>query len=285
MTERGFLAVAPGHSPTRDLLAAAARRRGMDVVRLSDPAAAHALRGRPGGHYYGGPAFAARTADALAVALLEPTDDWLPSLPRTYTRRRITNGTLAEARRLARPAFIKPPSDKSFPAAVHADGSRLPTGPDLPPHTPVQISEVVTWAAEFRLFLLDGEVRTGSRYAVFGHLDVAPLDRHPRRSAVLSFAERLLATHGHTLPSAVVLDIGLLSSPGRGTTEEVWAVAEANMAWFSTCYAADPGRALDVVLRAAGPHARLPARDRPFRPRQSAPHGIFCRPFSGEPPT
>lgn len=30
-------------------------------------------------------------------------------------------------------------------------------------------------------------------------------------------------------------------------------VIEANMAWFANCYAADPDRVLDVVLRAAGP--------------------------------
>ncbi|MEY9863606.1 hypothetical protein ABH935_009259 [Catenulispora sp. GAS73] len=73
-------------------------------------------------------------------------------------------------------------------AGVYADGTRLP-GPDkLPAQTPVQVSEIVTFAREHRLFVLDGEVRTASRYAVFADsyaadpdrvLDVMPAAAHP----------------------------------------------------------------------------------------------------------
>jgi hypothetical protein len=41
-------------------------------------------------------------------------------------------------------------------------------------------------------------------------------------------------------------------------------VVEADMAWFSSGYAADPDRFLDFVLRAAGPRHRMTPRDRPF---------------------
>lgn len=37
------------------------------------------------------------------------------------------------------------------------------------------------------------------------------------------------------------------------------------MAWFSTVYAADPDRALDVVLRSAGPGSLVRERDLTFR--------------------
>ncbi len=57
-----------------------------------------------------------------------------------------------------------------------------------------------------------------------------------------------------------------MRAPGRAA---VWAVVEANMAWFSTVYAADLDRALDVVLRSAGPAALLGERDRPFRREHS----------------
>ncbi|CAO0836883.1 ATP-grasp domain-containing protein OS=Streptomyces microflavus OX=1919 GN=Smic_32190 PE=4 SV=1 [Streptomyces microflavus] len=43
-----------------------------------------------------------------------------------------------------------------------------------------------------------------------------------------------------------------------------WAVVEANAAWGSGCYEADPDRALDTVLRAAGPVTELSAYDRDF---------------------
>ncbi|MEU7135378.1 ATP-grasp domain-containing protein [Streptomyces sp. NPDC046261] len=262
MNRNGFLACASQYSTTGELLSAAARRRGMDVEVLPARGGARAWRGRPGGHYFGGPLFATGVVDDLEVSLLEPEDDWLTSLPYEWVLRNIQSSTLGEARRLSRPAFVKPPTDKSFPAAVYADGVRLRAEPGLPSDTPVQISDVVTWVREFRLFVLDGECRTGSQYAVFGHLDSAPLQGHPDEGAVREFAGAFLSAQGSTLPSAVVLDVGLSAAPGSGT--EDWAVIEANLAWFANCYAADPDRALDVVLRAAGPRTRMAEADLRF---------------------
>ncbi|MGA5729121.1 ATP-grasp domain-containing protein [Streptomyces seoulensis] len=251
VTKQGFLALAPQYTTTSELLSAAARRRGMDVEVLGGAAPE-----RRGAHYYGGPAFAARVANDLEVALLEPTDDWLTTLPYAYTGRHIAMSTLDEARRLSHPAFVKPPREKSFPAGVYPTGADLPPGPDVP----VLISDVVTWAAEFRLYIMDGEIRTGSQYTTYGHLHAEPLEGHRHEPAVREFAADLLSTRGDTLPSAVVLDIGLLT-PDHGTQ---WAVVEPNMAWFSNCYATDPARALDTVLRSAGPRSALTERDRRF---------------------
>lgn len=253
MTDPGFLAVTPHAGPTRNLLAAEARRRGMDVVELAAPDTAATLRDRPGGHFYGGPALGAAVADDLGVALLEPPDDWLPGLGGEFTHRRIRATTLGEARGLPGPVFVKPPRDKTFPAAVYETGRALPDGPD---GMPVLVSEVVDWAAEFRLFVLDGEIRTGAQYASYGRLEVAPLKDHDQRHAVRDFVRRLLTEHGKDLPSAVVVDIGLVNGE--------WAVVEANMPWFSTVYAADPARALEVTLRAAGPREAVRERDRIF---------------------
>jgi len=119
----------------------------------------------------------------------------------------------------------------------------------------VLVSDMVTFAVEYRLFLLDGEVRTGSRYLTHGELDVAPLDEDPRRADVLAFASRLAS---RDLPSAVVVDVGLLSECSR------WAVVEANAAWASGHYACDPDAALDVVVRAARPEGEFGPADRAF---------------------
>ncbi|MFF8441969.1 ATP-grasp domain-containing protein [Streptomyces californicus] len=263
----GLLAFAPHRSGTAALLSDAARRRGMEVAVLPVDGVPERFRGREGAHYYGGPRFAARVAGPLGVALLEPDDGWLDALPAALTGRAVSRVPLSEARRRTGPFFAKPPTDKSFPAAVHRDGSTLPPPP--PPGTGdplVQISEVVDWEEEFRIFLLDGEVRTGSRYARYGRLDPAPLAGHFREAAVRAFVRDLTRECGHTLPGAVVVDVGRMRAPGRAA---VWAVVEANMAWFSTVYAADPDRALDVVLRSAGPAALLGERDRPFRREHS----------------
>ncbi|MCR8943339.1 ATP-grasp domain-containing protein [Streptomyces sp. OUCMDZ-4982] len=255
----GLLALAPHRSTTAALLADAARGRGMEVAVLPVGGVPERYAGRGDAHYYGGPRFAARVARPLAVALLEPDDGWLDGLPYAFTGRHIRRLPLSGARSLPGPLFAKPPTDKSFPAAVYGSGAELP---DVAGDPLVQVGSVVTWAEEFRLFLLDGEIRTGSRYAVHGLLDPAPLAGHPRESAVRAFARRLVEACGTTLPGAVVLDVGRTVPP---TGPGGWAVVEANMAWFSNVYAADPGRALDVVLRSAGPEGLLSDRDRAFR--------------------
>ncbi|KPC79214.1 MULTISPECIES: ATP-grasp domain-containing protein [Streptomyces] len=259
-----LLALAPHRSTTATLLAGAARERGMDVTVLPR-GGTHALPPADTRvHYYGGPLFADTAAVRLGIALLEPGDGWLDALPYAFTGRHVRCVPLGEARRTPGPLFVKPPTGKSFPAAVYADGGalRVPPGPQGDPL--VQISEVVTWVRELRLHVLDGEIRTGSQYATFGRLDAAPLAGHPDEPAVREFAGRLAAAHAETWPSGVVLDVGLMRR-GDGAGDAQWAVVEANMAWFSNVYAADPARALDVVLRSAGPGDAVSERDARFR--------------------
>ena len=249
------LALSPQHTSTSELLADAARARGLQVHAADEvPAAA---QGRCA--YYGGPLFGAKVGDALGLGLLVPPDDFLQSLPRELLGRRVEAVTVAEARRRTRPFFAKPPSDKSFDAGVFADGTRLPPLSQLPPETEIQISEIVTFAEEHRLFLLGGKVHAASRYARFGRLDVAPAT-----AAALAFgAEVAEAVTGSPLvPSAVVVDIGLISDPDTGT--EHWAVVEANMAWFAHSYAADADRVLEVVIASAGPVSAVSDADRRF---------------------
>ncbi|MFE6844459.1 ATP-grasp domain-containing protein [Streptomyces sp. NPDC057686] len=230
---------------TAELIARAAAWRGYDVAER----AADAVGRRA--YWYGGPLAAARLVGLLGLGLLEPADDWLTHLPHPLLRRSVRLTTLAEARALRERAFVKPPSAKIdlLPAAVYEDGTALPGG--LDGSMPVLVSGVVEFTAEYRLFVLDGEAVTGSRYAVHGHLDPAPLDADSR-----AFGRTVLEATAAGLPSAVCLDIGRLADGG-------WAVVEANMAWFAHCYAAEPDRALDVVLRAAGPIGAVAARDRP----------------------
>ncbi|MFF4700795.1 ATP-grasp domain-containing protein [Streptomyces chattanoogensis] len=250
------LAVSAQRTSTALLLAGAAARRGLEATVVAGPDTVRALAGRPV-HWYGGPRLADRIAGPLRLGLLEPPDDWLARLPRQLTHRRIELMTHREvtAQRgvtCRRPFFAKPPSDKSFPPGVYADAAQLPPAS---PGTPVLVSDVVAFRAEYRLFLLDGALAAASRYAVHGRLDPAPLDGDPYARAVRAFAARLT---GHApLPSASAVDVGLLDD-GR------WAVVEANMPWFAHGYAADPDGVLDVVLRAAGPYDRVRDGDRPF---------------------
>lgn len=247
------LVMPPRVRVTSGPLVAAAAARDLPVITPDQ-----AVPGRC--HYYGGPL----VADTLALdlALLEPPDSWLPGLPAEFTARRITATTLGAAR-LTGPAFVKPPSAKHLPPRVYRDqGDLAAAAADLPPETPLLVSEVIAFAAEYRLYLLDGEVRTGSRYLTWGRLDPAPLAGDPEAPRVLDFARTLLATHAGTLPSAVVLDIGLTGPPDQPRRRP--AVVEANLAWFTEPYQSDPDRALEVILRAAGPRADLRASDARF---------------------
>ena len=81
-------------------------------------------------------------------------------------------------------------------------------------------------------------------------------------SDLLAFADRVAGQISGLVPSAVVVDVGLISDPDSGT--ERWAVVEANMAWFAHSYAADPDRVLDVITAAAGPREAVRHADLPF---------------------
>ncbi|WP_127356154.1 ATP-grasp domain-containing protein [Actinacidiphila soli] len=202
------LFLSPRVTATGRALAEAARRRGMRTRTLTDWRVPPELRDLPGSTLYAGPLFADAVGHDLGLGLLEADEDWLTRLPRELVGRDVEFTTVAEARRLRRPAFVKPPNDKSFPARVYPDGSGLP-GPDaVDDDVPVLVSDIVAFAVEFRLFVLNGEVRAGSRYMTHGELDIAPLDDDPQRAELLDFAGRLFAPGVPALPAAVVVDRG-----------------------------------------------------------------------------
>ncbi len=147
--------------------------------------------------------------------------------------------TLAEARTLTSPAFVKPPNDKSLPAAVY-EPSQLPEGFD--PEMPVLVAEPVSFVSEFRCFVLRREVRSHSLYARDG--DPFQGDATPEEAAGLTdFVSRLLQDDSVDLPEACVLDCGPIRDRG-------WAAVELNAAWGAGLYDCDPAAALDVIRAA-----------------------------------
>ncbi|BCJ73144.1 hypothetical protein CS0771_26880 [Catellatospora sp. IY07-71] len=264
----------------------AARRRGMRVETVHGWRLPEHLAGHPGAHLYAGPLFADAVGAELGIGLLEPDPDWLTRLPRALTRRGVVFTTLARARGLDRPAFVKPPDDKSFPARVYPSGAALPGPEVLEGDTSVLVSDVVEFHVEFRCFVAAGVVRAVSRYAVGGELDVASADDDVRSADAAAFAQTVCAVSAPFagsaprggaaagaavdvdrvrrpgLPSAVVVDVGLIADPGSGRPE--WAVIEANAAWASGHYAADADAALDVALRSAMPRAEIAPADVPY---------------------
>lgn len=180
---------------------------------------------------------------ALGIHLLDPPEDWLANLTARFLHRDVQMMTLQAARRLDRPAFIKPPNDKSFKAAVYSSGASLPA--EFDESMNVLVAEPVEWESEFRCFMLDGTVRTLSPYLRCGEL--AELEEFRANNDELrdatQFAEAVAADSAGELPSAIALDVGVVR--GRG-----WAVVEANGAWGSGIYGCNPDAVLDVIRRA-----------------------------------
>lgn len=194
-------------------------------------------------------------AHKLSYALLDAPLDWLTHLPLAWSKRVIQFMTLAEARKLARPAFIKPAAEKVFAAAVYASGECLPApNENLTDATPLLVSEPVSWEIEFRFFVRERQVTTFSSYWRVDHLtrladgtwEALPSEIEEAQN----FLQALLADPGVLLPPAIVVDVGRLHERG-------WAVIEANAAWAAGIYGCEPLQILPVLERACVPRASL----------------------------
>jgi hypothetical protein len=240
------LILPPRYTPDSIAVGKAAFRAGWEVERLTSWRAPADLVGHDV-VLYGEPLFAAVVAPELGLLLLEPPPDWLAVLPRDLTRRQVRFTTLAEARGLPGPVFVKPAEDKCFPARVYRSGRELPGDDVLPGSTTALVAEPVDWEVEFRCFALDGEVLTLSPYWRDGQLAQAEDGSWPatedEAGDARRFATAVLRDSRVSLPPAIVLDVGVVRGEG-------WAVIEANAAWGSGVYGCDPDEVLRVVRRA-----------------------------------
>lgn len=192
--------------------------------------------------------FARELAQRLQLEVILPPADWLARLPRNYAQRWIRFSTMQEARQAHRPQFVKPPNDKSFPALVYATGMDLPS--EIPEDAEVLIIEPVKWTIEFRAFIRHRQLVSMSPYLEEDHLlDRCGFVTTPQHNKdAETFLQELLSESTIDLPTAVVIDVGLIE--GRG-----WAVIELNPACSSGLYGCDPDAVLDVLLEAIKPMA------------------------------
>lgn len=247
------LVLPPRFTPDSDAVRAAALRAGWRIERL---ASWRAPAGLEDPVLYGEPLFAAVVAPQLGLALLEPPLDWLTTVPGPLLRRDVRFTTLAEARGLPGPAFVKPADEKAFDARVWPAGAALPGPAVLPDHLAVLVAEPVAWSLEVRCFVVDGAVVTCSPYVRDRELAQAEDGSWPASADELAQARAFAAVVLAEVPTppAVALDVGVIA--GRG-----WAVVEANPCWGSGVYGCDPARVLDAARRASIPTDRLSAAD------------------------
>ncbi len=201
---------------------------------------------------YGEVSFCDIMADRAGLGLLDPPDDWLANLPQAMLNRKVWFCRARSLRLFRERAFFKPQNDKVFSAGVYERGADVPTR-YVDPECPCYVSEVVAWDVEYRCHVLDGLVVRMEFYRMVGVEDVDGVFVE-----ALVFAESVLRTHAHELPSSVVLDVGRIE--GRG-----WAVVEVNQTHASGIYGdGDVTPVLQATLRSAGPLSAVSDRDRRF---------------------
>ncbi|HEY4387390.1 MAG TPA: ATP-grasp domain-containing protein, partial [Ktedonobacteraceae bacterium] len=252
-----ILILSPRTTPDSIIMRNAALLAGWDVERLHIWRLPHRLYDREL-VLYGEPLFAEVIAGQCNLALIETTFDWLVHLPEQHRKRWISYTTLAEARDISRPTFIKPVDGKTFAAAVYDSGTQLSSADALPDDTPVLLAEPVTWELEFRCFILERQIVTISPYLRNGQLALSADNlweaTDEETEAATAFANRVLADPQLKIPPAIVMDIGKIQ--GRG-----WAVVECNAAWGSDLYGCNPLKVLPVLQRACCKHEVLLSAD------------------------
>ena len=169
---------------------------GWDVHRLSTPRADPSwkdpvlyLDGLVGG----------LVADQLGLEMVGPPLDWLCHLPWDYRRREVEFMTWKEARDREGPAFFKPADDKWFPARVYDRGRAIDVPDEFDETAPVLVIEPVAFEEEYRFFVLDRQVLTGSLYSRHGERDLEG-EVNPE---ALPCAERILGDPAVPLPRAL----------------------------------------------------------------------------------
>jgi hypothetical protein len=236
----------------------AAQQRGWEARRLPNYRPGEELRDKRI-VLYGEPLFGMIVASKLGYALLEPTYDWLTTLPTHYVQRHIQHTTLGAARHLKFPLFVKNADGlKGFDARVYATAADLPSPEFYSEDYPVLVSEPVHWQVEYRCFVLERQVQTLSVYLRDGQLARAADGNWQQSPAELAqahaFCQACVADSDVKLPPALVVDVGQIE--GRG-----WAVIEANPVYGSGIYGCDPQAVLDVLTRACVPMDELPETD------------------------
>jgi hypothetical protein len=193
---------------------------------------------------YAEPLFAEAVADQLDLILVEPPPEWLVEVPSRFRKRRVGLMTLAEAKQIPEPVFVKPAEGKVFEAKVYAAATQLPPSETVDENLPVLCSEPVKWQLEVRCFVRDRQLVELSPYWRTGTLAQAEDGTWPfhdgEEDTAREFAESLLKADDVSMPPAFVLDVGI-------TEEHGWAVVEGNPCWGAGLYGCEPSRVLEVL--------------------------------------
>lgn len=188
---------------------------------------------------YGEDIYAEIVSEQCHITLLKPTDDWLQHIDEAFTLRKISYGKLKDFIQ-EKNIFIKCSDFKTFKAGVYQKITDIKGFDSLDFDITVFTSEVVEWELEVRCFVLNNEIKTYSSYWRNNTFDTNILSEKEQKDMFIFF-ESFIQKYSSTLPSAIVLDFGIIKGKG-------WALIEANPAWCSGLYACDAEKALEVIV-------------------------------------
>jgi ATP-grasp domain, R2K clade family 2 len=189
-------------------------------------------------------AFADYLAAELKVNLAIPSDTLLTKLPFNYVKRNIEFTTYKNFKYPYKMKFIKPADYKYFPAGIYKTGDNIPGFSHLQDDDPLLISDVVKFVDEYRLFIMNGKIKTGSAYVI----DTQFIENQISEdlpNELLEFASDAIKSLERLTPNSYVLDVGKLD------TGE-YAVIEFNPTWASGIYGADATKVLECLESACG---------------------------------
>ena len=185
---------------------------------------------------YGADSFCLVLQQKLGFSLCSPDDELLLQVPSASLKRQIKRQSLGDVAAIAFPSFVKPVVPKQFRGAVYQSSDELTDGcRGLSSETAIFVSEPVTFAAEARTFVWEGQV-----------LDSAVYEGGEKAVDAETFVTAL--TRAMSLPRTVVVDVGFID--GRG-----WGVIEFNAAWGAGLNGCDPDKVLPAIVAASGPQS------------------------------
>ena len=237
------LILPPRFSDDTNILWRAAIGLGWNIERLQSWRVPESLVGTTDVAIYGESLWANFVAQQLSLRLFEPPLDWLAKLPPQFLGRDVGFCTLQEAREKSFPLFVKPAGEKSFAAQVYDSVSELPFDDFAQETVYVLTSEVVQWKVEYRFWILDEQIVTGSSYwrgensTLVNGIYQAPENELQQAR---DFTQLLLRDKGGFAGNGAVIDVGIIEGKG-------WAVVEANPAFGSGIYGSEPEEVLKVV--------------------------------------
>jgi hypothetical protein len=151
---------------------------------------------------YGADSFCLVLQQKLGLSLCSPDDELLLRVPSEFLKRRVTHQPLGVSSAITFPSFVKPVVPKQFRGAVYQSSAELVAEcSGLSPGTAIFVSELVSFSAEARAFVLDGHV-----------LDAAVYEGQGEASGAETFVTALM--HAMVLPRSVVIDVGYIDNQG-----------------------------------------------------------------------